>query len=90
MGVELLDKYSVLHFGVGVLARVLGIGVVPTLVAHVVFEVVENSEAGMRFINEEFRTWWPGGKDYADAPINILGDNISVLAGWYTARELHH
>ncbi len=87
MGKELIDKYSVLHFGVGATARLLGFGIWTMLAGHVTFEIVENTPAGMKFINENFRTWWPGGKNYSDSMYNIVGDNMSAILGWFAARR---
>ena len=54
---------------------------------------VENTKAGMRFINTYFRKqWifqWPGGKDEADKPINsYLGDNFFFALGWLASSAL--
>ena len=86
MGDTIFDKYSLLHFGSGAVARALGIRLLWWMIAHIAFELVENTEGGMKFINENL-TWWPGGKDRADDWINIVGDNIAALVGWVAANK---
>ena len=80
MGKQLLDQYSLLHFSTGVAAYFWGVPPFNWFLAHVTFEAVENTEAGMRFINQNV-SWWPGGKPKRDELINILGDNISAMLG---------
>ena len=86
MGDTIFDKYSLLHFGSGVVARALKIRLLWWMIAHIAFEIIEHTEGGMKFINENL-TWWPGGKDRADDWINIIGDNISALVGWVAANK---
>ena len=87
MGLNFLDQYSLLHYATGVMAYFWGIPPVPFFLAHVTFEVVENTEAGMEFINKTL-TWWPGGKPRADSFSNIVGDNLAAIAGYYCAYKL--
>lgn len=87
MGVYLFDQYSALHFAQGVVAYFWNVDPVTFLLSHALFELVENSDEGIRFINE-YVTWWPGGKDRPDSLMNILGDNISANAGYWFARWL--
>ena len=86
MGDSLFDKYSFLHFGSGLVAYELGIPKWRWMFFHVVFEMAENTEEGMRFINTNL-TWWPGGKTRADHLINIVGDNLSAYLGWVVASK---
>ena len=88
MGDTIFDKYSFLHMGSGAVAYWLGFGVHLWFFLHFMFEVVENTETGMQFINEKL-TWWPGGKDHPDDSINVLGDNISAVVGWWLAKKLN-
>ena len=87
MGDTIFDKYSLLHFGSGAVARALGIRLLWWMIAHITFEFVENTEGGMKFINENL-TWGPGGKPRADEFINIVGDNASAMLGWWVAMKL--
>ena len=84
MGTQLLDQYSLLHFAAGVVAYFWGVPAVYWVLSHVAFELSENTETGMRFINKNL-TWWPGGKPRKDSVINIVGDTVSALCGWYVA-----
>lgn len=87
MGNQLFDQYSLLHFATGVTAYHWGVPALNWFMVHVVFEIVENTEQGMKFINETI-TFWPGGKPRADTSYNIIGDNISTMAGWWCASKL--
>jgi hypothetical protein len=87
MGNQLLDQYSLLHFSVGSLAYFWGVDLIQLLVGHTAFELLENTETGMKFINTTL-TWWPGGKTQADSITNMIGDTISVVAGWAASWKL--
>ena len=87
MGQFLFDQYSLLHFAMGVVNYFWGTKPLNWLVSHALFELAENTEAGMAFINT-YITFWPGGKSEADSWINILGDNISAQAGYWFAKYL--
>ena len=87
MGINFVDQYSLLHYATGVMAYFWGIPPLHFFVAHATFEAVENTKAGMEFINKTL-TWWPGGKPRADSFTNVVGDNISALLGYYCAYKL--
>ena len=87
MGKNLLDQYSLLHFASGVGAYFWGVPAGHWFVAHVGFEILENTKSGMAFINKNL-TWWPGGKPRADEFINIVGDNVAAMVGWWLASQL--
>lgn len=93
MGHRFADQYSLLHFASGVIMYFWYVPFVVALLGHMFFEYVENTKAGMRFINTYFRKqWifkWPGGKDKADKPINsYLGDNFFFSLGWLISSGL--
>ena len=87
MGQYLFDQYTYLHFSVGVIAYFFGINFIPWIIIHIIFEIIENTNIGMKFINNYF-TFWPGGKPKADSFINIIGDNIGGILGWVSAYYL--
>ena len=87
MGNLFLDQYSILHYATGVVAYFWGIPAGYFFVGHVAFEVVENTDVGMDFINTSL-TWWPGGKPKADTLTNIVGDNAAAMFGFYCAYKL--
>ena len=87
MGQQFLDQYSLLHASSGVAAYFWGIPLWKWSIAHVVFEFLENTEGGMKIINENI-PFWPGGKPKADRLINIVGDNLSAILGWLTASAI--
>ena len=86
MGNKFLDQYSLLHFASGVVAYFWGVPPGTWFVAHVSFELLENTKPGMEFINDI--SWWPGGKPRADSFANIVGDNAAAMTGWWVASQL--
>jgi hypothetical protein len=87
MGQYLFDQYTYLHFSVGVISYFFGINLVSWIIIHILFEIIENTNIGMKIINNNF-TFWPGGKPKADSFINIIGDNIGAILGWVSAYYL--
>ena len=80
-----MDQYSLLHFAVGIISRYWNISFLWLAVLHTVFEFVENTSHGMKFIN----TWipfWPGGKSHPDSVVNRVGDTVFSLMGWIVAH----
>ena len=86
MGKRFLDQYSLLHFASGVVAYFWGVPMKWWILAHLTFELSENTVVGMKFINN--LAWWPGGKPHADSFVNIVGDNVTAFAGWWIASKL--
>jgi hypothetical protein len=85
MGAGLFDEYSLLHFAVGVFARHWNIAFLVFLIAHILFELLENTKQGMYIINNYIKAW-PGGKSSPDTFLNSqVGDNLSAVAGWWLA-----
>jgi len=87
MGKNFLDQYSLLHIASGIVAYFFGISFKTWNIFHTVFEVVENTNNGMRFINR-YLPFWPGGKPYPDSVVNMFGDTISAAIGWMLANWL--
>jgi hypothetical protein len=81
MGSALTDKYSLLHFAVGVLAYYWNISFWTTMIVHTLFEWVENTKIGMWFINTYIKQW-PGGKPSPDTLLNSVGDTVWTAIGW--------
>lgn len=92
MGKYFLDQYSLLHFSVGVILYYWNVDFTTALMIHILFEITENTTIGMYIINQYFVGKsifsWPGGKNVPDSVINIFGDNISFILGWYLAKLL--
>lgn len=86
MGLQLADQYSLLHFATGIIAYFWGISFWQWFFVHALFEITENTPFGIRVIN--MFSYWPGGKPYADALINIIGDHFFAQIGWVCAYEL--
>lgn len=90
MGQTFIDKYSLLHFAVGVIFRFIGISFGYSFAIHTLFELVENTQQGVDFIdNSPLLKWWPGGKRKADTFINSVGDTVFFCLGWWIAHLLH-
>ncbi len=87
MGTKLTDAYSLLHFAVGVIARHWAVSFWAFFVLHTVFELAENTGAGMQFINT-YISIWPGGKPHADSILNMIGDTLYGVLGWFLADYL--
>ena len=79
-----MDAYSLLHFAVGVVVRHWDMSFIIWFILHTAFELLENTPSGIYFINEHFKLW-PGGKQHPDSLINMLGDTVFALLGWYAA-----
>jgi hypothetical protein len=92
MGVRFADQYSILHGAVGVVLYFWSVPFLLSLVLHTVFEVLENTKSGMSFINRYFvgsgPFQWPGGKEFADTPLNMFGDTVWFSLGWGVAYWL--
>ena len=87
MGSYLFDQYSLLHFSVGVIAYFFNIKLYTWIILHILFEITENSNQGIHFINK-YLLFWPGGKLKSDSFLNIIGDNITAFLGWICAYYL--
>ena len=86
MGVRLIDQYSLLHFAMGVVVYFWAMPFWVWIVVHTVFELSENTVAGMALINSF--PMWPGGKPQADNTRNIMGDTLAAAVGWWAAQAL--
>ena len=84
MGVYFTDQYSILHLASGIVAYFWGVSFTAWFVAHAIFELVENTETGMRFIR--LIKLWPGGKSHADSMLNSAGDQFYSCIGWGLAH----
>lgn len=85
MGKYFFDQYTILHFAVGIIAYFWNVSLLNTVILHTLFELLENTEHGMYFINTYFKMW-PGGKPQADTLINSVGDTVGIIAGWILAQ----
>ena len=85
---RLIDGYSLLHFSVGIVAYYWGVPLIMWMLAHIIFEIIENTKTGRNIINTYF-SMWPGGKPSADTFINsMIGDNLSTMLGWLIAYSV--
>jgi hypothetical protein len=88
MGNSFMDRYSLLHFCVGVVAYFLGIPFVLWVLLHFCFEVLENIPSSVNFIDHYFKMFWPGGKHEPDTILNSMGDNFFAIIGWLVPYSL--
>jgi len=89
MGTNLFDQYTYLHFATGIIAYFWGITFWQWFFLHLFFEITENTDLGMKFINK-YLFFWPGGKPQVDTLLNICGDQTGALIGWLSAYLLDH
>ena len=87
MGLQFFDQYMYLHFAVGIVIYYWGISFKSWIICHTLFELLENTELGIHFINN-YLTFWPGGKPHPDSVINCVGDTLGAILGWLSAMYL--
>jgi len=87
MGLQTFDQFTYLHFASGILAYFWGIPFILWVVLHTIFEIMENTEFGMKLINK-YIFFWPGNKPYKDSVNNIIGDTLGTIVGWVSAYLL--
>jgi hypothetical protein len=87
MGYKLFDKFTYLHFAVGIVAYFWNMSLSLWLVVHTIFEFLENTQTGMNIINKYILVW-PGGKPQADSITNRIGDTLGGVIGWLSAYYL--
>lgn len=88
MGYQYFDKYTYLHFAVGIVAYFWNISLINWIILHTIFEFLENTQIGMNIINK-YIVFWPGGKQKKDTIINNIGDTFSTVFGWLSAYYLN-
>ena len=89
MGVYFIDQYSLLHFSAGVIVYFFGIDFGTWYILHMLFEILENTDSGVKFIDKKL-TFWPGGKKSPDTLINSIGDQFFAMLGFIIAIMLNN
>lgn len=84
MGIQVFDQYTYLHFSSGIISYFWDIHLIDWIILHTIFEILENSKLGIKFINHYIKLW-PGGKQQSDTFINSIGDTIGAILGWLSA-----
>lgn len=87
MGRKIFDQYSFLHFSTGSIAYFFGITIYWWIILHTLFEIIENSPRGVKFIDTKLK-FWPGGKKSSDNLINSLSDLVFAIIGYLVAKKL--
>jgi hypothetical protein len=89
MGLRVFDQYSLLHFATGIIAYFWSLSLFITIIIHILFEFIENTNIGMNLINTYFLQWWPGGKTHPDNLLNRTSDTFFTGLGWIIAYKLN-
>jgi hypothetical protein len=89
MGIYFTDQFSLLHFASGIVAYYWNISFIHWFLLHAIYEILQNSAAGISFINNKLKVW-PGGKLGPDSLLNIIGDQFYGMAGWLFAHIMIH
>ena len=89
MGKIFYDKYSLLHFAVGICAYFWNISLVNFVILHVIFEIIENTQTGV-YVIDKYIPFWPGGKLVSDTITNSIGDTFFAVLGWIIAFKISH
>ena len=84
MGYRYFDQYTYLHFAVGIVAYFWNISLLNWVILHTIFEFLENTQIGLKIINQ-YIFFWPGGKPKSDTIINCVGDTFGTVLGWLSA-----
>lgn len=84
MGQSFMDGYSLLHLATGIVVYYWNIPLYLWIIIHTLFEILENTDIGMNFINK-YMIFWPGGKSQADSLVNSIGDTFFAILGWVIA-----
>lgn len=84
MGVYFTDKYSLLHFAMGISMRFFNMSFMTFLIIHTLFELIENTKPVMKFI-DHYICFWPGGKKQRDSNLNMIGDTFYASIGFLVA-----
>lgn len=58
MGINFVDRFSLLHMSVGIVFYYWGIDLRTFVLLHMLFEYVENTSFGMAVINENLAGIW--------------------------------
>ena len=84
MGYRYFDKYTYLHFAVGIVVYFWNISLLNWVILHTIFEFLENTQMGVNIINQ-YIVFWPGGKPKSDTIKNNIGDTLGAVCGWVSA-----
>jgi hypothetical protein len=57
------------------------------IILHTIFEIIENSPEGVKFIDTRIK-FWPGGKKAPDNLCNSLSDLLFTIIGYIIANKL--
>lgn len=70
----MFDRFSLAHMGAGVWLGAAGMGIVPILIYHTAFEILENT-----ILKEKFNIFPDSSKDTFP---NMIGDTLAMVVGW--------
>jgi len=72
---NLFDRFSILHSLSGIVLKKMGLGVNATLIGSVLFEILEYQ------LKNSIPELFPNPTQ--DSKLNMIGDTVAVVAGWY-------
>ena len=84
-----IDQYSFLHYSTGAIVYFWNIKLIHWIIFHLIFEIIENTDCGIKIINTTFKMW-PGGKPGRDNMLNSIVDNIFAILGWLSSYALDY
>lgn len=79
-----LDPWSVIHFSVGLFAGLVGIGVVPSMVAAVAYEGFEQLAENQPWGQKIFKT------SGSETPVNLVLDVVIFGVGWWLGHAYNN
>jgi len=79
---SMFDRFSLVHFGAGMLKRHFGVTAGEALALAVAWEMVEDG------LKDRFPQAFPNASH--DSMRNSVGDVLSSMAGYYAVKSLKH
>ena len=90
MGDKIIDKWTLVHFIVGMIANILKLPISLFIILHIIFEIWENTKDRMCVINNTLYRVFPlGFKTEPDSIINRISDILAGTAGWLFMEKIN-
>ena len=78
------DQWFLLHVLVGAAGRTMGLSQTTYVLSHITYEILSNTQAGMKFLNSI--PFWPP-KHEIDELENVIADPFWGWVGWSLANN---
>ena len=82
---NIFDRYTYLHFAGGIIAHYWGFSLFEWFIVHLLLDIIERTYIGKNAIKWIIRFWPVKADETLETYQNIIGDNISAIAGWCSA-----